>query len=111
MKHSFLLLLTLSFFMYSCSSDDDSTPDPDPVTKITYTKNIKTIIDGNCLGCHGTDVQNGASKSLTNYTEVKAASAGVTGKVADGSMPAGGGSLTDDQKKAFADWKKDGFLE
>jgi len=110
MKYSLLLLLSLSFFIFSCSSDDDD-PTPDPVTKVTYTKNIKTIIDGNCLTCHGAEVENGASKSLTTYAEVKDASAGVIGKVADGTMPAGGGSLTDAQKKAFADWKKDGLLE
>ncbi len=106
-----LMLFIFSFAIISCSSDDDATVDPPAAEKVTYTKNVKAIIDANCLNCHGPEVANGASKSLTNYEEVKAASAGVTSKVADGSMPAGDGSLTDAQKKMIADWGKDGFLE
>ena len=105
-----LLAIVFSFAIISCSSDDDATVDP-VVEKVTYTKNVKSIIDGNCIGCHGTEVANGASKSLTNYEEVKGASVGVVGKVADGSMPAGDATLTDAQKKVIADWKKDGLLE
>ena len=107
-----LLLFIFSFAITSCSSDDDApTVDPPTAEKVTYTKNVKAIIDGNCLGCHGEPLENGAPVHLTNYDEVKASSVKVASKVADGSMPAGGGSLTAAQKKVIADWAKDGFLE
>ncbi|MCF6297638.1 MAG: cytochrome c [Flavobacteriaceae bacterium] len=105
-----LLLFIFSFVIISCNDDDDTT-EPVGEEKITYDKHVKKIIDSNCLGCHGAEVANGAPNSLTNYTEVKTASAGVTSRVADGSMPAGGGSLSATQKKTIADWAKDGFLE
>jgi len=104
-----LLLFIFSFAIISCSSDDDAPEEP-AAEKVTYTKNVKAIIDGNCLGCHGAELANGAPIHLTNFAEVKAASAGVTSKVADGTMPPNG-PLSDAQKKVIADWGKDGFLE
>ena len=107
-----LLVFIFSFTIISCSSDDDSPIiDPPAAEKVTYIKNVKSIIDGNCLGCHGETLANWAPVHLTNYEEVKASGAGVASKIADGSMPAGGGSLTTAQNKVIADWAKGGFLE
>ncbi|MEP6806209.1 MAG: cytochrome c, partial [Flavobacterium sp.] len=58
------------------------TPTPEPVAAFSYTKNAKSIIDANCIGCH----QNGRSagfRPLTTYAEVKAAveSAGLLNRI------------------------------
>jgi mono/diheme cytochrome c family protein len=54
-----LLVFIFSFTIISCSSDDDSPIiDPPAAEKVTYIKNVKSIIDGNCLGCHGETLAN-----------------------------------------------------
>jgi len=107
--NSFLLVFIFSFVIISCSSDDD-TPDAPTVEKVTYTKNVKAIIDANCLACHGATLTNEAPVHLTSYEEVKTAGEKVATRVANGTMPPSG-PLSDTQKKVIADWKKDGFLE
>ncbi len=108
MKHSILLLLFLSFSVISCSSDDDVTP---PQNNVTYTQSIKSIIDNNCLNCHGNPTDNGAPMSLTNYDEVKEAviNRNLIGRVENGSMPVGGSPLTADQITAIKDWKNGNY--
>ena len=105
-----VLLIIFSFAITSCSSDDDTKLDPPAAEKVTYTKTVKAIIDGNCLNCHGTNLANGAPIHLTSFEEVKAAGQKVAARVANGTMPPSG-PLSDAHKKAIADWKKSGFLE
>lgn len=69
----------------SCSGggDEMSTPPVTPpptgggggvvVTNPTYTGNIKSIIDGNCISCHGPDGQK-SDVPLVTYTQVSAKS-------------------------------------
>ncbi|MCF6347093.1 MAG: cytochrome c [Flavobacteriaceae bacterium] len=105
MKHFFLLLLFLTFSLISCSSDDDTViPSQNDVT---YTNDIKSIIDSKCLNCHGNPLANGAPISLTNLDEVKEAviNSDLIGRVEDGSMPQGGTRLTPAQIQAIKDWK------
>lgn len=105
MKASFLFLLFLSVSIISCSSNDDTeTPSQN---EVTYTDNIKSIIDSNCLNCHGNPVANGAPMSLTNFDEVKEAvmNRDLIGRVENGSMPLGGTPFTAAQVKAIKDWE------
>lgn len=72
--------LIITFAAMSCSGgDDSSTPPVTPPpgggggggTAVTYTSNIKSIIDGNCVSCHST----GGEKSdvpLQTYAQVSA---------------------------------------
>lgn len=75
------LAVILASAVISCSSGGDDTPTPPvvtpptggggggTVTKPTYTANIKSIIDGNCVSCHSS----GGSKSdvpLQTYAQV-----------------------------------------
>jgi len=73
-----ILLAALTSCSNSDTYEDISTP-PETVTPpvtdpsiITYTKDVKSIIDANCIGCH--KIGGAASfRPLTTYTEVKAA--------------------------------------
>ena len=110
-KRSFTILVLSLFFVYACSSDsdDDMTPVED---KITYTANIKSIINGNCNSCHGSPVTNGAPMSLTDYNSVKTAvqSQNLISLVENGFMPPAG-NLTATQIQLIKDWQADGLLE
>ncbi|WP_281233086.1 cytochrome c [Flavobacterium gelatinilyticum] len=73
-----LLALSILLAVFASCGDADTyedienkseVPDPgtDPVA-MTYTKNVKPIIDANCIGCH----RAGSSRALTTYAQVKA---------------------------------------
>lgn len=49
------------------SAPADTTTNPTPTTNITYTSHIKTIIDNNCVGCHGSS----GGVTLQTYTQVQ----------------------------------------
>ena len=79
MKINFIFstVFIASLLLFSCSSDDDDDdlPDPgiDPIpTGMTYTKDIKGIMDQSCnvSGCHNT-TKMAAGFALSNYDEVK----------------------------------------
>ena len=108
----FLGLMFFSFALISCSSDDDAAPTP-VQNNITYAGNVKAILDGNCLNCHGNPVANGARVFLTTFDEAKNAvtNEGLIGRVANGSMPAVGTALTDAQVQTIEDWEAGGFKQ
>jgi uncharacterized membrane protein len=77
-------VLAVALGVVSCSGgeEDDSTPTvitPPPaggdgvvvITNPTYTGNIKSIIDGNCITCHSPDGQK-SDVSLVTYEQVSA---------------------------------------
>ncbi|NJB70140.1 putative membrane protein [Saonia flava] len=77
-----MLCALLSFILLACTNDSESDLLLEPETNseqeteepsgiITYNANIKSIIDGNCLGCHSNPPRNGAPFSLTTYEQVK----------------------------------------
>jgi len=60
----------------SCSGGGDDSPAPAPGgggtgTNPTYTANIKAIIDGNCVSCHGPGGEQ-SSHPLQTYEQVSA---------------------------------------
>ncbi|MNE21091.1 hypothetical protein D3C80_1142400 [compost metagenome] len=78
-----VLVLTLTVISCSGGSDDPVTPPVTPptgggggstVTNPTYTSNIKAIIDGNCISCHGPGGENSAVP-LQTYAQVSAKAA------------------------------------
>ncbi len=69
--YKFLLLCGFLTLM-SCSNE--STSDllyTSLVENVTYSENIKPIIEGECLDCHGSPTDNGAIGSFTTYETVK----------------------------------------
>lgn len=80
MKKAIAFTILLSA-LTSCSGSDtmediETTPDTPgtgtSTTTVTYTKNVKSIIDGNCISCHSSG-RSAAFRPLTTYAEVKAA--------------------------------------
>jgi len=111
MKTFLKLLMSISviLFIYSCSSssEDDII---DPVKKVTYDANVKSIMSSSCTGCHGNPTSNGAPFSLTTYTEVKSRANSVLAAMSAGRMPKSG-KLPQSTINVIDQWIKDGLLE
>ncbi|PWB27333.1 c-type cytochrome [Flavobacterium sp. HTF] len=118
-----ILLATLA----SCSDSDTyqdvetppttGTPEtPTEPTIVSYSKNVKAIIDGNCVGCHQTG-RSAAFRPLTTYAEVKAAveNAGLLTRIQlqngqQGIMPQGG-RMSQTNIDVIVKWNTDGLKE
>lgn len=111
------LLFTLIITLVSCSSDvEDDSIDPigeekeeeqDDCATITFTGNVKSIIDSNCIQCHG---NGGTSPNLTTLNSIKANANKVKSEVVSRRMPRGG-SLTQTEIDAIACWVDNGALD
>ncbi len=117
----FYFYITLGFiFVTSCtqSTYDDIEADAEPLPEIVTYLDIKPIIDGNCLSCHGNPTQNGAPMSLVTYENVKEAvtNRDLLGRInknqgEDGFMPQGGSRLSQFEIELISKWDEDGLLE
>ncbi len=129
MKKANALIILLAAFT-SCSDSDtyqdietppttgnpNPNPNPEPAVALTYSKNVKSIIDANCIACH----QSGRSagfRPLTTYAEVKAAveTAGLLGRIQlqsgqQGLMPQGG-RMSQANIDIVVKWNTDGLKE
>lgn len=100
---------------------NDSTSDlinDEPIDVVTYNENVKTIINNNCLVCHGATPTNGAPMSLTTYENVKSAvqTRGLIDRIsrpqgAAGMMPNGGTRLPQNQIDIIVQWNAQGLQE
>ncbi len=120
MKRIYLLLAINLIIFSSCtnvSEEDLIVEIPQPVLT-TYTDDIKTIIDNNCVGCHADPPVNGAPISLTTFSEVQ--NAVTNNNLIDrisrqageaGAMPFGGPRLPQNLIDLIQKWKDDGLLE
>ncbi|WP_294300560.1 hypothetical protein [uncultured Chryseobacterium sp.] len=85
--------------------------DNTPIAQVvTYNKDVKAIMDANCVSCHSPGPQ-----ALTNYTQVKTNINSIIDRI---SRPTGdplkmpqGGSLSPAQINIITKWKADGLLE
>lgn len=77
-----VLVFALSIMSCSGGGDDSSTPVTPPATgdKPTYTANIKSIIDGNCVSCHSPGGENSAVP-LQTYAQVSAKAATIKERI------------------------------
>lgn len=104
----------------SCSGGDDSstteTPPPagggDVVTNPTYTANIKSIIDANCVSCHAPGGEN-STVPLQTYAQVSAKAADIKIRI---EKPAGdplvmpkGGKLSQSKIDLINKWIANGM--
>lgn len=121
MKTKIPLVLLASFIISSCSNnseDDLILKDVPNDGATTYLTKVKTIIDNNCISCHGATPTNGAPNSLTTYAEVKDAvlNSGLIDRIsrtngAPGLMPLGGPRMPQQTIDIVIDWNNDGLLE
>lgn len=98
--------------MTACESRTyEEISDNTPITEtVTYTKDVKPIIEANCIGCHSPGAQ-----ALTNYSQVKANIDNIIDRIGRPNgdplkMPQGG-SLSASQINIFTKWKADGLTE
>lgn len=116
MKLSYSLKFTvpivcISLFFMSCLTNVeepivDENPDVDPCSTITYSSNIKSIIDVNCVQCHG---NGGNFPDLTTYENTRANADLVKSETQSRRMPQGS-SLTNSEIEAIACWVDAGAL-
>lgn len=120
-----IAILILITAISSCSDsdtfedieDNGGTVAPPPsVTDATYSDNVKTIIDGNCVSCHSSG---GAAsfRPLTTFAEVKAAveDRGLLDRIQkqtgqSGIMPQGG-RMSQSNIDLVVKWSTDGLKE
>jgi hypothetical protein len=108
-----LLLLTAPFVLQFCSSSKKTAMKTEP-TKITYTANVKPLIQANCTPCHFPP--NGRAHAYDNYTAVNTDIDKIIDRVNRnptdrGFMPMRHPKLSDSAINVLVQWKKDGLLE
>lgn len=89
----------------------DQTPIPE---NVTYAKDVKPIIDNNCIVCHSAGGQ-ASFQPWTNYDQVKTHIDNILDRIqrpnGDPFKMPKGGSLSPAQINTFIEWKNDGLLE
>lgn len=119
LKKLFPLLVFLSLLI-ACTNDNSETlmEDSSPVGVITYNKDVKSIVDNNCIVCHATVPKNGAPMSLVTYDQVKEAilNRGLLTRISlengnSSLMPKGGPRLPQATINVITKWNQDGLLE
>lgn len=107
-----IYIISMSAVFIACESRTyEEISDNKPITeKVTYNKDVKTIIDANCVNCHSPGAQD-----LTNYNQVKNNIDNIIDRI---SRPNGdplkmpqGGSLSPTQINIITKWKADGLSE
>lgn len=107
-----LLLFFIVATLSSCLTnvDEEEVVDPgtvDPCETITFSLNVKPIIDNNCISCHSAG--GGQVPNLETYNAVAANAAIVKSEVVSKDMPIGG-SLTNEEISAIVCWVDSGAL-
>ena len=113
------VLILGTVLVSSCSDDSsDELSGIDGLDEVTYTNTVKTIIDNNCIYCHGATPTNGAPMSLTTYQNVKDAvqNRGLLDRIsraqgASGMMPSGGTRLPQAVIDQVFAWSSQGLNE
>lgn len=106
------LLFVLVASLSSCLTniDEEEIVDPgteDPCATITYTINVKPIIDTHCIGCHSSG--GGQVPNLESYSGLAANAASVKSEVVSKDMPIGS-TLTNEEIQAISCWVDAGAL-
>jgi len=102
----FLLLLFSSCLTNVETPIVEEDPTIDPCAEITFSQNVKQIIDNNCVQCHGSG---GNFPNLTTYNGVSANAALVKSETVSRRMPQGT-SLTNEEISAISCWVDAGAL-
>ena len=108
--------MLIGFLFASCLTNvdeeieiqSDDPTNPDPCATITFSVDVKPIIDANCVSCHSTGGVYPAL-NLETYQSISAAAVNVKTRVVDKTMPPGG-PLTDAEIQAISCWVDNGAL-
>ena len=115
-----IAVLSCTSFFAACSNDNSETlMDNPPVSgQVTYTQNVKAIIDNNCISCHAAVPRNGAPMALVTYEQVQNAvqNRGLLNRISlnNGNsllMPQGGARLPQATIDVMIKWNQDGLLK
>lgn len=118
-----LLIMAIFFIFSSCTAGEDTEEMPrsnDDVNEenmpesLTYSNDIRPIIQGNCVICHGNPPTNSAPMSLTTLIEVRDAinSRNLLSRINSDTNPMPpDGLLPLAARQAIADWADLGFPE
>lgn len=118
MKKIAILLIIMLFSLASCDSStyEDIQEETIIVGKVTYTSQVKAIIDANCVSCHST-TGSASFRPMTNYLEVKIAfeETNLVSRIQrqngeSGQMPQTG-RMSQDKINIIIQWGTDGLLE
>lgn len=122
MKNKAFLITSAIFgilIIASCTNDstDDLIGNPD-LENLSYTEDIKSIININCISCHSNPPVSGVPMPLTTYEDVKSAveSRGLIDRISrsqgtTGMMPSGGTRLPQPTIDKISAWASQGFKE
>ncbi|MHA7059770.1 hypothetical protein ACWGOQ_0021260 [Aquimarina sp. M1] len=122
-----LVFVFCTIILLSCGGSDEGItepeviidPDPIPEQTSTYISHVKSIIDTNCIECHGDPLDQGAIMMLTTYDQVVDAvnNRGLFNRVATMGIntvmppPEEGGRLPQVTIDVVEDWIADGLLQ
>ena len=101
--------------MTSCTTTEiplDEVTEP-VIELVTYTGDVKAIIDANCIGCHGASSPQ-AGLSLVTYQQVRTAaeSGNLITRMNNATNPMPPSGILSANVRAIIDaWANDGFLE
>ena len=106
-----ILSLFVILFLSSCLTNvetpiEEQNPTVDPCETITFSKNVKPILDSNCIQCHG---NGGNFPNLLTYNSVSANATSVKAETTSRRMPQGT-SLSNDEISAISCWVDAGAL-
>lgn len=111
---AFLLIGLLG--LGSCSSNSPNDLEGDIPTNVTYSENVRPIIQSNCIRCHQEPPINGAPMPLIDYDKVKQAilERGLLDRISraqgsQGLMPNGGPRLSQTNIDIIKKWRAQGF--
>lgn len=115
-----IALLSCSILFVGCTNDNSETlmDNPPVMGQVTYTQNVKSIIDNNCISCHAAVPRNGAPMPLVTYEQVQNAvqSRGLLNRISLNTgnsllMPQGGPRLPQATIDMIIKWNQDGLLK
>ena len=114
MRKELQAFLVFCFVILSCS-EYEIPVDESPIIQetVTYNDDIKSIMDDNCISCHGT-VNPSANLSLTNYSLVKNSTenGNLIARMNNITNPMPPNGILSEATRALVDeWKGDGYLE
>lgn len=106
----FLLFFLIVSTHSSCLNNVEEAIEENPIEDFCKTRSfslhVKTIIDNNCIQCHG---QGGNSPNLTTYNGVSNNANSIKSEVVSRRMPQGS-SLTNEEIQAISCWVDEGAL-